>query len=1033
MKTNKKIKKTLKNKKYNIITNPYIGPIIVLSLIILIIIGYTIPNISHENKIIQLKNKAISSVDRLKKIRAYYTANIVKKVKAHTNLKINYDHMLRDDTIPLPATLLHNLSEILPQNGIKIQMFSNYPFPNRANRVLNDYQKKSLQWIEKNPYKTYVNLVTQDNKKVLKVTVADIFYDPECVKCHNTRADTPKANWKLGDVRGVIEVTLPFINGVVLTSDQTASFMVAFIILLIILGIHYTYISLKKDKEHLELTNILEEEIKDRTKSLLKANSFLGEYKKAIDHSTIVSKTNAKGIITYVNDEFIAMSQYSKEELIGKNHNVVRHPDMPSSAFKELWDTIKAKKIWKGQIKNRAKDGSSYYVSSTIVPILDHKGDIKEFLGIRLDITDIIEAQLQAQKADIAKSSFLANMSHEIRTPLNAIIGFSDVLNSSTSLSLNHKKHASIIQSSANSLLSIINDILDVSKIESGSFQVELQNTDLYHVLEQVVELFAQKASQKAIKLIFNIDNKIPTCIITDGIRIRQVISNLLNNAIKFTPEFGTIEVNIEVIDINSTNAKVRFKVIDDGIGIPEDKVDTIFQPFMQVDNHSNRKYEGTGLGLSICTHIIEALGSKIDIKSKVGSGTTFWFDLDFEICNESINERISSSHKLNFKITDDQSQLYHYAKRYLDIFGNTAQQEDDQADVLVCTYEKKNNEIIKSCRVDHPDMPKLILFNSDEDSSSAQLEENEIAISLPFYPSKINDALQELVQTSHHIETSSKQKQDTQDKFIGNILVAEDNSANQALISYVLESLGVKYDIADNGQIAVDCYKENQYDLVLMDINMPVMDGIDAFKTIREYENQNGLRSVPIIALTANAIKGDREKFLSLGMTEYLSKPLEVEKLKKVFSDYLLIDDTIVESLQDNIEDVQVVDNTKIDQNDTQNTQVDQELEEENYNLVLDPAIVAKTLGLSENIGKMLINKFKKDIVADIDELEEYINKNDSLNIKSKAHYIKNSCLNIGLAELVEILQLMETQTTDIQVISTNFKKLKKMILSIL
>lgn len=1001
------------SKFFSPFSNQFIGPIIISSIIIVALIIFYIPKVSKENQIESITQSALSTVNKLKKIRSYYTTNVVNDIKNRSNtMKINYDHIDKEDTIPLPATLLHNLSEILPENGRKVKLFSHYPFPNRKDRVLDADEEEALKFIEANPHDTYVKLVKKGEKQFVKVTVSDIFYDQACVSCHNTRADTPKSDWKLGDVRGALQVTIPFKDEIVLNSDQTIYIFVFFVFLIMILGIHYTYVAYKQKHLYTNTKEQLEQQIAKRTKTL-------NEYKKAVDLSAIVSKTDANGRITYINEEFIKISGYNEEELIGKNHNIVRHPDMPDEVFKDLWSTIKSKKVWKGQIKNRTKDGRSYYVASTIVPLTNEQDEIEEFLAIRLDISQIIESKIQAEKADMTKSTFLANMSHEIRTPLNAIIGFSQVLSNAKDISIENKKQASIIESSANSLLMIINDILDISKIESGNFQVNIGNTDLYFISEHVVELFTKRAAQKNIKFIFNMDHRLPLCVQTDGTRIRQVLSNILSNAIKFTDSYGSIYLNILLLDDEKSKVVVRFEIVDTGIGIPENKLENIFQPFVQVDSQVNRKYEGTGLGLSICSHIIETFGSKIEVESTEGMGTRFCFDIEFDTCEEVMFEKSHFTRDVEFAICDNNSDLYHYAKRYLSIFGKLNFTDFEQSDIFVLSYDEQEGSSFEELR-NSSKKPKLILVEYEQDIKRVSLRSNEVVVALPFYASKLNDAIQELINNSNDFANEMKKVY----KFEGRILVAEDNFANQELITFILQSVGVEFDIATNGKEAVALYKNNQYDIVLMDINMPILDGIEAFKQIREYEKEETKSYTPIIALTANAIKGDKEKFLSIGMDDYMSKPIEMEKLKELFGKFL-IESQVIETAQTKTEEKQEqIESQKI------HSQASEEFEKDA--IVLDPAKIASTLGVSENIAKMLISKFKKEIPNDLKELENFIEASDFDGIKNKAHFIKNSCLNLGLNTICDDIQQIETELKDIEQLKIKFQALKSDILGI-
>ena len=638
----------------------------------------------------------------------------------------------------------------------------------------------------------------------------------------------------------------------------------------------------------------------------------------------------------------------------------------------------------------RLEIGSIYLISKNLTA--DYSFFVAMFESLTSKINISINSCLNVEKlkktneelniASKAKDTFLANMSHEIRTPLNAIIGFSEILSNSSELSQKDKKQAQVIQTSALSLLSIINDVLDISKIKSGHFEINKDQTDLYYICEHVVELFSKKASQKHIKLIFNLDYKIPLCIFTDGVRIRQVLSNLLSNAIKFTPNYGKIFFNISLLEQSDEKCKINFEIEDTGIGIQKDKIDNIFKPFIQIDNESNREYEGTGLGLSISSYIIESLNSKIKVESEMNKGTKFYFELIFDICNKKFTTTKSYYNHYNFLVNNEEDELFHYVEKYLNILGDV-NLTNKPYDILVCTCSSKDTQRLNLLRNSNKTIPILLLFEHEDEAKNFKTKDNEQVISLPFYASKVNDAIQELLKKSNKIN----KKKIHSNKYMGNILVAEDNEANQELLTYILDEMGIKYVIKSNGFEAFEEYKKNHYDLVLMDINMPLMDGIESFNKIRDYEYQNSLAQTPIIALTANAIKGDKERFLEYGMNDYLSKPINVNELKIIFNKYLK---------KSSFNQTIVLDESKIKKE-------------------IDVEKVMEILGVSENIAKLLVTKFKKEIKIDLEDLKNFILRGTFEEIKNKAHYIKNSCLNMNLKNICEQLSCFENKEMNI------------------
>jgi PAS domain S-box-containing protein len=674
---------------YKTITNPIIGPVVVSSLALFLLAIFYLPTLSLQNQKEKIILESTTLIDNLKIFRSYYNDSVIEKVKTKTDIVVDYNHDIASNTIPLPATTIYNLSERLTkERGITVNFFSDYPFPNRKDRVLDKYQKESLSFLRNNPTETFVKEDYISGKKVYRVTVADVLTSKSCVDCHNNRIDTPKNDWKLGDTRGVFEVIMPLEEEFLLNSIEI-KLIIAFMIFVIASFIfHYTILFLKREKELKYQTNLLEEEVSKRTKDLNNTNLLLFEYKRAVDSSAIVSKADLKGNIIYVNDTFCEVSGYKREELLFKSHNIVRHPDMPKEFYKELWEIIKAKKIFKGIIKNISKNGNTYYVASTIVPILDKNGNIIEYLSLRYDITELVDAKEKAEIAQKAKSAFLANMSHEIRTPLNAIIGFSDILCESN-IKNEDKENAKIISRSAKSLLNIINDVLDISKMENGKFELEETEFSLFNLTEHIVELFSVNIKDKNIRFIYTVDPYLPKLIVSDSFRLQQVLSNLLSNAIKFTPEYGKVYFEIKVLEENDENVKINFLIKDTGIGILKEQEEIIFKPFSQADSGISRKFGGTGLGLAICWDIVNMLKSKIEIKSKINEGSEFSFVVDFKI-GTSLDEN-SKKDNIFFAIADsfnDRDNIKPIVKNYLEKIGTVFDINDvlnQKIDILFC------------------------------------------------------------------------------------------------------------------------------------------------------------------------------------------------------------------------------------------------------------------------------------------------------------------------------------------------------------
>lgn len=349
-------------------------------------------------------------------------------------------------------------------------------------------------------------------------------------------------------------------------------------------------------------------------------------YKRAVDESSMFVLTDAKGVITHVNNTFCQLSGFSKEELLGKTHRVISSGKHESEFYRSLWDILLTRKVFRGEICNRKKDGSLFWVDTTIVPFTDETGKIESYAAIQRDVSEKRFAMEQLELASKAKADFLANMSHEIRTPMNGIIGMMSLLSGSESLE-EAKEYGRTIKSSSELLLRLVNDILDLSKIEAGKISIEPSWFDIRTVVGTLIDLHKESAEKKGIFLRKNVAVDVPSLVEGDALRIQQILSNLLSNAIKFT-EKGGVQLGIQFQAIGSKECRVTATVMDTGMGMSSEVVEKLFQRFEQGDSSTTKKFGGTGLGLAISKKMAEILGGQLTVQSVEGRGTTFRCEL---------------------------------------------------------------------------------------------------------------------------------------------------------------------------------------------------------------------------------------------------------------------------------------------------------------------------------------------------------------------------------------------------------------------
>jgi len=509
-------------------------------------------------------------------------------------------------------------------------------------------------------------------------------------------------------------------------------------------------------------------------------------------------------------------------------------------------------------------------------------------------VDHIYKFLIQAIKdANQTKDLFLASMSHEIRTPLNGIVGFINLLKDSDDKK-EQAEFISVIEKSSANLLTIVNDILDLSKIKAEKIELESIEFDPVDSFEAAVESYAAKAAEKNIDFHIFLDPNLPTLLIGDPTKISQIIVNLISNAIKFTSKNGEVNVNIERLSEKHNEVEVKFEVTDTGIGVSKEQKKNIFQVFSQADISTSRKYGGTGLGLSISGKFVELMGGKLSIWSVKDEGSSFYFTLTLAKPETAGRREVDDMSSYSVGILDphidDEYIINKNLESYLAYTGVKITHYTDES-LLALKGSSKLPDILF---IDHKfryrgeEIKQFLDFNT----KIVLMSTGDQKRSLKRYKSKINKILYKPVTFTKILNALSDKESSAESKqkiIFENvhILVAEDNVINQKLITNILDRVGIEVTIANNGKEAFELRMENKYDMIFMDIQMPVMGGLEATANILSHERQNSKMHTPIIALTANAVSGDREKYIGAGMDGYLSKPIELEKLNIILKEY--------------------------------------------------------------------------------------------------------------------------------------------------
>jgi signal transduction histidine kinase/DNA-binding response OmpR family regulator len=534
--------------------------------------------------------------------------------------------------------------------------------------------------------------------------------------------------------------------------------------------------------------------------------------------------------------------------------------------------------------------------------------------------TVLSNAIKQAQAASQAKSEFLACMSHEIRTPLNGVMGTIDLL-LGTQLTMQQQRYGQIAKSSAESLTTVINDILDFSKVEAGKLEIVAGDVNVQRVVEEVIEMLAPNVTAKGLKIACHTDPDVPALVRADGDRLRQVLINLINNAIKFT-ERGSVVARVTADALEGGRAVIRFTISDTGIGISPDRYDRLFKSFSQADASTTRAYGGTGLGLAISKQLAELMGGEIGVESELGFGSTFWFTIAVEVKEEPSasgpRPRLDPRTLRVLAVEDDELQR-DVLRRQIESWGFEAATAADGVNALKILGEAAASSKPFRVALCDGDMPGMDAFElaaavkarADTHGTvlmillcvEARIDPDRLRalgfsgqMTKPVRQSHLFDAIMDAIAASRRDPTpvdagpaasaSIAESTPCSTPGGGRILLAEDNEINQIVAREILTQAGYECDIAANGRLAIDAVIRRSYDLILMDCQMPELDGFDATREIRRLEEAGASaggpgRRIPVIALTANAMKGDRERCLEAGMDAYASKPINPEQLK--------------------------------------------------------------------------------------------------------------------------------------------------------
>jgi len=748
---------------------------------------------------------------------------------------------------------------------------------------------------------------------------------------------------------------------------------------------------------------------------------------------TAADATEDGPTIRYVNPAFTRVTGLTYEEAVGRRTAILRGPDTDPQLVRHLEQALRAGENLIIEMNYRRKDGTPYVAELHYAPVPDEHGRIANFIATISDISQrrefeaaLRQARDQALENARLKSEFLSNMSHEIRTPMNGIIGMSHLL-LDTDLTQEQREFATVVRESAHSLLTIINDILDFSKIEAGRLELEEIEFELVGVVEGAVELFAARAREKGIALMSYIDPALPSEVYGDPTRLRQILLNLIGNAVKFTQQ-GGVEV-IVTQETGDSGVRLRYEIRDSGIGIAPQAIGRLFQSFSQADSSTTRRYGGTGLGLAISKQLVELMGGEIGVESVEGQGSTFWFVLPSRPSGRLRTEMARLMPWRVLVLLADRPIDREVLLRYLTAWGIAAECMASGEDALmrlsvaaatsvrfdaVCVdYELPGMtgiEWAEQLRAALPaERPRLILltpYGRGDLCAAARAAGFSHCLVKPLRQAKLLEALQTeaagdaegeeaepLGDGAHAAGEANRPHVDLRQALEEHrlILLAEDNPVNQRVAQLQLNRLGYAVHVVANGQDAIEAAAALPYAAILMDCQMPLVDGFEASAAIRRMQRSHG-RHVPIIALTAHAMQGDRERCLAAGMDDYLSKPIQAEALAEKLATWI----------------------TPLPKPGVAVETANEPPATEAPALVLDVQRLKDFLGDDPELLAELLDVFVTSTAGTLARLAAAIADRDGSAVKALAHEMRGACGNLGAEAMVRLAKRIEQALAD-------------------